>query len=90
MEKQLTKTKAIIQSMTTAEKNDPSILNAGRRKRIAAGSGTTVQDVNLLVKQYEMMKEQMKKIMSNKGALMKAARKIGKNIDPEELKKYKV
>ena len=76
--------------MTTAEKNDPSILNAGRRKRIAAGSGTTVQDVNLLVKQYEMMKEQMKKIMSNKGALMKAARKIGKNIDPEELKKYKV
>jgi len=90
MEKQLTKTKAIIQSMTTAEKNDPSILNAGRRRRIAAGSGTTVQDVNLLVKQYEMMKDQMKKIMSNKGALMKAARKIGKNIDPEELKKYKV
>ena len=90
MEKQLTKTKAIIQSMTTAEKNDPGILNAGRRRRIAAGSGTTVQDVNLLVKQYEMMKDQMKKIMSNKGALMKAARKIGKNIDPEELKKYKV
>ena len=90
MEKQLTKTKAIIQSMTTAEKNDPGILNAGRRRRIAAGSGTTVQDVNLLVKQYEMMKNQMKKIMSNKGALMKAARKIGKNIDPEELKKYKV
>lgn len=90
MEKQLTKTKAIIQSMTTAEKNDPSILNAGRRRRIATGSGTTVQDVNLLVKQYDMMKDQMKKIMSNKGALMKAARKIGKNIDPEELKKYKV
>lgn len=90
MEKQLTKTKAIIQSMTTAEKNDPSILNAGRRKRIAAGSGTTVQDVNLLVKQYEMMKDQMKKIMNNKGALMKAARSIGKKIDPEELKKYKV
>jgi len=90
MEKQLTKTKAIIQSMTVAEKNDPKILNGGRRKRIAEGSGTTVQDVNLLVNQYEMMKSQMKKIMSNKGALMKAARKIGKNIDPEELKKYKV
>jgi len=86
----MTQTKAIIQSMTVAEKNDPSILNAGRRRRIAAGSGSTVQDVNLLVKQYEMMKDQMKKIMSNKGALMKAARKIGKNIDPEELKKYKV
>ncbi|MBO5143460.1 MAG: signal recognition particle protein [Clostridia bacterium] len=90
MEKKLTQTKAIIQSMTAAEKNDPSILNAGRRRRIAAGSGTTVQDVNLLVKQYEMMKDQMKKIMSNKGALMKAARKIGKSIDPEDLKKYKV
>ena len=90
MEKQLTKTKAIIQSMTVAEKNEPSILNAGRRKRIASGSGTSVQDVNLLVKQYEMMKEKMKQIMSNKGALMKAARRIGKNIDPEELKKYKV
>ena len=90
MEKKMTQTKAIIQSMTAAEKNEPSILNAGRRRRIAAGSGTTVQDVNLLVKQYEMMKDQMKKIMSNKGALMKAARKIGKNIDPEELKKYKV
>jgi len=90
MEKKMTQTKAIIQSMTVAEKNDPSILNAGRRRRIAAGSGSTVQDVNLLVKQYEMMKDQMKKIMSNKGALMKAARKIGKNIDPEELKKYKV
>ena len=90
MEKQLVRTKAIIQSMTTAEKNDPSILNAGRRRRIAAGSGTTVQEVNLLVKQYEMMKDQMKKIMGNKGALMKAARSIGKKIDPEELKKYKV
>lgn len=90
MEKQLVKTKAIIQSMTTAEKNDPSILNASRRVRIANGSGTTVQEVNMLVKQYDMMRDQMKKIMSNKGALMKAARKIGKNIDPEELKKYKM
>lgn len=89
MEKQLTKTKAIIQSMTVAEKKDPTILNAGRRRRIAKGSGTTVQEVNLLVKQYEMMKDQMKKIMGNKGALLKAARKIGKNIDPEELRKYK-
>ena len=88
-EKQIDKTKAIIQSMTTAEKNDPKILNGSRRKRIASGSGTTVQEVNLLVNQYEMMKDQMRKIMGNKGALIKAARKIGKNIDPEELKKYK-
>lgn len=90
MEKQLTKTKAIIQSMTTAEKREPSILNGSRRKRIAAGSGTTVQEVNLLVKQYDMMRDQMKKIMSNKGSLMKAARKLGREIDPEELRHYKM
>ena len=90
MEKQLVKTKAIIRSMTDVEKKDPSILNASRRKRIAQGSGTSVQEVNQLVSQYEAMKKQMKMIMSNKGALMKAARSIGKNIDPEDLKKYKI
>lgn len=89
-EKQLSRTKAIIQSMTVAEKNDPAILNASRRRRIATGSGTSVQEVNQLVKQYDMMKTQMKNIMSNKGALMKAARKLGKDIDPEELKKFKL
>ena len=90
MEKQVTKTKAIIHSMTEAEKKDPDILNASRRKRIAKGSGTTVQDVNQLVAQYEGMKKQMKMIMGNKGALLKAAKKMGKDIDPEELKKFKL
>jgi len=89
MEKQMTKTKAIIYSMTTAEKRDPSILNASRRKRIAKGSGTTVQDVNQLIAQYETMKKQMKMLMGNKGALMKAAKKLGQNIDPNELKNMK-
>ncbi len=51
---------AIIQSMTKEEKNDPSILNGNRRKRIASGSGTTIAEVNRLVKQFEDMRKVMK------------------------------
>ncbi|PID79851.1 MAG: signal recognition particle protein [Clostridiales bacterium] len=65
-EKQLVKTEAIIQSMTIKERRKPSILNASRRKRIAAGSGTTVTDVNRLIKQFGDMKKMMKR-MSKKG-----------------------
>lgn len=57
---QLDQMKAIIQSMTKAERRDPSILNASRRKRIAAGSGRTVTEVNQLVKQFNEMKKQLK------------------------------
>lgn len=88
-EKKIKRTKAIIQSMTTAEKKDVSILNASRRRRIAEGSGTSVQDVNILVKEYEAMKSQMKMLMNNKGALMKAAKSMGKNINPDDLKNLK-
>jgi signal recognition particle subunit SRP54 len=59
-EKGLAHVEAIIQSMTAKERNDPSILNGSRRKRIAAGSGTTVQEVNRLLKQFEDMKKLMK------------------------------
>ncbi len=65
-ESQLVKTEAIIQSMTLAERRKPSLLNASRRKRIAAGSGTTVTDVNRLIKQFADMKKMMKK-MTKKG-----------------------
>jgi len=51
-EKQLTMTEAIINSMTRLERHKPDVLNASRRRRIAAGSGTQVQDVNRLIKQY--------------------------------------
>jgi signal recognition particle subunit SRP54 len=51
-EKQLKMTEAIINSMTRKERQKPDLLNASRRRRIAAGSGTQVQDVNRLVKQY--------------------------------------
>ncbi len=62
--KELRKMEAIILSMTPKERRDPGVLNASRRKRIAAGSGTSVQAVNQLIKKYEEMKK-MTKIISN-------------------------
>ncbi|MGA9173459.1 MAG: signal recognition particle protein [Thermoactinomyces sp.] len=59
-EKQLSRVEAIIRSMTPEEKEHPEIINASRRKRIAGGSGTTVQDVNRLLKQFNDMKKMMK------------------------------
>lgn len=61
------KPEAIIRSMTPRERRNPGILNASRRKRIAAGSGTTVQDVNALVRQFEQAKGMMKQMMSSRG-----------------------
>ena len=58
----LKKTEAIISSMTVQERRYPDILNASRRRRIAAGSGTTVQDVNTLVKQFREMQKMMKQL----------------------------
>ncbi len=54
---------AIIQSMTRMERRNPDILNASRRRRIAAGSGTTVQEVNQLIKQFETTRDMMKQVM---------------------------
>ena len=59
-DKQFARTVAIIQSMTKQERNNPNILNAKRRIRIANGSGMTVTDVNRLLKQFEDMKNMMK------------------------------
>ena len=63
----LKKPEAIIRSMTPKERRDPSVLNASRRKRIAAGSGTTVQDVNQLIRQFEQTQQMMKQMMGAKG-----------------------
>ena len=57
------KNRAIIQSMTRMERRNPDILNASRRRRIAAGSGVTVQDVNLLLKQFDQVRTMMKQMM---------------------------
>lgn len=59
-ESKLKHIEAIIKSMTTKERRDSNIINGSRRKRIAAGSGTTIQDVNKLLKDFEMMKKMMK------------------------------
>jgi signal recognition particle subunit SRP54 len=61
-EKQMARTKAIIQSMTKAERNDPEILTASRRKRIARGSGTSVQEVNRLMNQFNASRQMMKQM----------------------------
>ncbi|ADU30785.1 signal recognition particle protein [Evansella cellulosilytica] len=61
-DKQLGHIEAIVQSMTKAEKEDPSILNASRRRRIAKGSGTSIQEVNRLIKQFGEMKKMMKQM----------------------------
>jgi signal recognition particle subunit SRP54 len=58
----LKRVEAIIRSMTRAERRDPGILNAGRRRRIAAGSGTRLQDVNQLVKQFAELQKMMKQL----------------------------
>ncbi len=65
VKKAQTKNCAIIQSMTRMERRNPDILNASRRRRIAAGSGTTVQDVNLLLKQFEQTRTMMKQVMGS-------------------------
>ena len=62
-EKALQKPEAIICSMTRQERRNPNLLNASRRKRIAAGSGTTVQDVNALIRQFEQSRTMMKQMM---------------------------
>ena len=61
------KPEAIIRSMTPRERRNPGILNASRRKRIAAGSGTTVQDVNALIRQFEQAKGMMKQMLNGRG-----------------------
>ncbi|MFO7263527.1 MAG: signal recognition particle protein [Bacillaceae bacterium G1] len=72
-EKQLKRVEAIIQSMTPEERRNPQILNASRRRRIAAGSGNSIQDVNRLLKQFE----DMKKMMKHMGQLGKKRKKKG-------------
>ncbi|HEY42905.1 MAG TPA: signal recognition particle protein [Anaerolineae bacterium] len=60
-ERQLIRTQAIIQSMTSDERRRPDLLNASRKRRIASGSGTTVQEVNQLLRQYKQMRRMFKK-----------------------------
>ncbi len=78
-ERQLARVEAIIKSMTIEERRNPDILNASRRKRIAAGSGTSVSDVNRLIKQFEEMRKMMKHFTNMMGPnAKKKGRRLGK------------
>ncbi|MDR0928460.1 MAG: signal recognition particle protein [Oscillospiraceae bacterium] len=65
-ENALKKPEAIIRSMTPEERRHPEVLNASRRRRIAKGSGTTVQDVNQMIRQFESAKQMMKQMMGGR------------------------
>ena len=82
-EKAMARTEAIILSMTPKERENPDILNSSRKKRIAAGSGTQVVDVNRLLKQFSTMQAMMKQ-MSGKNAkkLMRGMGKKGRGMNP--------
>ena len=70
-DKTIARQEAIIQSMTMEERQKPKLLNGSRRRRIATGSGTSVQDVNRVLKQFKQMSQMMKKAgkMGNRGLL---------------------
>ncbi len=72
-DRQMLRVEAIIKSMTKKERSNPDILNASRRRRIAAGCGQTVEEVNRLIKQYEQMKKMFKQ-MNSKGGKRKMMR----------------
>ncbi|MBQ4898907.1 signal recognition particle protein [Paenibacillus sp. Marseille-P2973] len=80
-EKQMGRVEAIVHSMTNQEKQNPDMINHSRRKRIAAGSGTTLADVNRLIKQFDEMRRMMKQfsdMMGPKGKGSKMMKQLGK------------
>ena len=74
-EKDVRRKEGIINSMTPAERRKPELLKASRKRRIAAGAGVQVQEVNRLLKEFEQMQEMMKKMKG--GGLMKLMKKMG-------------
>lgn len=74
-DKQMGRVEAIVHSMTKAEKSQPEIINHNRRKRIAAGSGTSLAEVNRLIKQFEEMRRMMKQFSGMMGGGGKASKK---------------
>ncbi|QGX41249.1 signal recognition particle protein [Permianibacter aggregans] len=80
-DRELFRLEAIINSMTPQERAKPDLIKGSRKRRIAMGSGTQVQDVNRLLKQYDQMNTMMKK-MSSKGGLMKMMRGMGGKLPP--------
>ena len=87
-DKQFVLAESIIQSMTVKERNNPDIINGPRRRRIADGSGTTVQEVNKFLKQYNDTRLMMKRVLGNKSAMNRLVRNVAKNsnLKMEDLK----
>ena len=77
MEAQMRRTEAILSSMTVQERKNPKVLNASRRRRIAAGSGNTVQDVNKLMKQFRQTSQLFKQLQKSKGRGLDLSRLFG-------------
>ena len=84
-DKEFVRIEAMICSMTKEERQNPKILNASRRIRIAKGSGTTVQQINQFMKSFEMTQKMMKKMQNGKGM-----KNMMKNINPNDLKNFKM
>ncbi len=82
-DRELVKIEAIISSMTKQERQNPKLLNASRRQRIARGSGTEVQDINKFMKSFEMTQDMMKKMRS--GKMNPGMRKMMKNMNLDEM-----
>ena len=79
--KMFARMEAIINSMTPRERRDPDMLNGSRKRRITEGSGTTIQDLNRLLKQHKQMQKMMKKL-GNKGAMQNMMRGLGGMMPP--------
>ena len=87
-DKEFDKIEAIICSMTQKERKNPKLLNGSRRKRIALGSGTSVQEINKFMNSFEVTQKMMKKVKSEKG--LKNMMKNLKGINPNDLKNFKI
>ena len=74
---ELRRTEAIIRSMTPKERRDPNVLNGSRRRRIASGSGTSLTDVNRLIKQFTEMQRLMKQLSGGRGRGMLGGLSMG-------------
>ena len=77
---------AIILSMTKEERSKPSLINPKRKRRIAAGSGTRVEDVNRLLRQYEQMRETMKRLKAGGSKRRRGAKGVPGGLSPELMK----
>ena len=80
-DKEVVRMEAIINSMTPGERRFPATIKGSRRRRIAAGSGTQIQDVNRLLKQFTQMEKMMKKV-SKKGGMAKMMRGLQGRLPP--------